>query len=417
MNNLSRIVLLLFVFASCLHCQKNSPSSTKEVVDIISFVIKNPTNQDWTSETFEVSTDFLAKDQVVIDWSKISFSDSKNLPFQLIDEDGNGTPESVLISADIKANGEKEIEVTFTDDASNNTFEKRTQAEISHKVGGVWEDRKYKGGTFKNVNALRVPPEHTDHSQYIRYEGPGWESDLVGYRFYLDWRNAVDIFGKKTPQMVLQKVGLDGFDSYHEPADWGMDVLKVGGSLGIGSIGFWENGKATRVEKTDSLYFEILQNGILQSKIQTTYFGWQINNQKLDLIADLSIQAGSRLTRQDIVTTAALPNLCTGIVKHENGELITQIPTDTSPWGYIATYGKQSLADDNLGMMVFFQGKDLAELQEDKESHVVVLKPKDNKLTYFFGAAWEQEPQAMNTLEKFKEYLDQQAEKLNTNFR
>ena len=85
---------------------------------------------------------------------------------------------------------------------------------------------------------LRVPPEHTDHSWFIRYEGPGWESDLVGYRFYLDWRNATDIFGKKDHRYgACKDVGQDGFDSYHEPADWGMDVLKVGESLGIGALG------------------------------------------------------------------------------------------------------------------------------------------------------------------------------------
>ena len=33
--------------------------------------------------------------------------------------------------------------------------------------------------------------------------------------------------------MVLQDVGQDGYDSYHEMADWGMDVLKVGDAAGV----------------------------------------------------------------------------------------------------------------------------------------------------------------------------------------
>src|SRR5690606_41170855 len=64
----------------------------------------------------------------------------------------------------------------------------------------------------------------------IRYDGPGIESDKVAYRIYLDERNGFDIFGKKTPDLVLQDVGLDGFESYHHPAPWGMDILKVGAS-------------------------------------------------------------------------------------------------------------------------------------------------------------------------------------------
>ncbi|WP_300977302.1 DUF4861 family protein, partial [Flavobacterium sp.] len=72
----------------------------------------------------------------------------------------------------------------------------KTYAEISVKEGGKWEGRKYIGGTFKNVQKLKLAPEHTDHSFDIRYEGPGWESNKIGYRLYLDWRNAIDIFGK-----------------------------------------------------------------------------------------------------------------------------------------------------------------------------------------------------------------------------
>ena len=81
-------------------------------------------------------------------------------------------------------------------------------------------------GTFKNVTELKVPAEHTDHSWYIRYEGPGWESNKVGYRLYLDWRNCIDIFGKVTDSIILPKVGQDGFDSYHEKSRLGTRYFK-----------------------------------------------------------------------------------------------------------------------------------------------------------------------------------------------
>src|SRR5690606_33331726 len=73
----------------------------------------------------------------------------------------------------------------------------RTHAELSIKEGGSWEGEKYKGGNFAQVTEFTVPEQHPDHSGYIRYEGPGWENAQVGYRLYLDWRNAIDIFGKK----------------------------------------------------------------------------------------------------------------------------------------------------------------------------------------------------------------------------
>ncbi|MEZ4686404.1 MAG: DUF4861 family protein [Bacteroidia bacterium] len=232
---------------------------------------------------------------------------------------------------------------------------------------------------------------------------PGWESDKVGYRFYLDWRNATDIFGKKTGAMVLQGVGLDGFDSYHEPSDWGMDILKVGRSLGIGALGFWQGDSAIRVETTDSVYCEIAQNGDLQSCVETDYFGWLADGKKVDVNSTLCIQAGSRLTRHDVRLSEALPNLCTGIVKLDQ----TLLQKEANGWGYIATWGKQSLAKDNLGMAVIYRVADKQLVSEDKYNHVLVLSPGGNTLSYYFLAAWEQEKEGIKTLEEFQAYLDQ----------
>ena len=258
-------------------------------------------------------------------------------------------------------------------------------------------------GSFKNVAELHVPEEHTDHSWFIRYEGPGWESDLVGYRFYLDWRNATDIFGKKTSEMVLDKVGLDGFDSYHEPAAWGQDILKVGKSLGIGSIGTWKDGRALRVEETDSLYCAIVQDGLLESVVRTEYHGWKVGSTKTDLTSLLSIHAGSRLTKHEVSLSEALENLCTGIGKLEGAEMLTG---ESEQWGYLATWGTQSLAEDNLGMAVIFRKEDRIETTEDAFNYIVVLRPEDKQLSYYFLGAWEQEPGGIKSKDAFLHYLD-----------
>ena len=208
------------------------------------------------------------------------------------------------------------LEIRFNKNGEiKRTYTKRTQAELSYKTGGQWKGREYLGGNFKNTNYLRVPPEHKDHSWFLRYEGPGWESDKVGYRFYLDQRNATDVYGKCTHDMVLQQVGLDGFDSYHQLQPWGMDVMKVGKSLGIGSIGAVVNGITTRVEKTDSVTSRITENGDVYSSILTNYYGWKIGEKKHDLQSRLTIHAGTRLTHEIISVTHDPDNISTGIVK------------------------------------------------------------------------------------------------------
>lgn len=388
---------LLPLFLAC--------GNTETATTTDSIKIKNPLDNPRKDVLLHISAKELMTKFPSLSSGNFKFTGTQDLPFQENDLDGDGITDNIALLVDLNANDEKQIKLMpLEKGASKPTFKKRTQAEISHKINGAWKGRAYEGGTFKNVNKLNVPPEHTDHSWFIRYEGPGWESDLIGYRFYLDWRNATDIFGKKTKDMVLQQVGQDGFDSYHEPADWGMDVLKVGKSLGIGALGTWTDKGVLRVETTDSLASKIVLNGAIESKIQTNYYGWKVGDTKTDVTSTLSIHAGSRLTKQDITLSQALPNLCTGFVRHEKGDFFTY---ENGAWGYIATWGKQSLADDHLGMAVIYKKDDVVEITKDEHSHVVVLRPTNKQLTYYFLATWEQEPYAIQTKEAFVNYLNQ----------
>jgi hypothetical protein len=298
------------------------------------------------------------------------------------------------------------------------TAQQKTQAYLGLKEGGEWkwvtktngnQQYEYQGGVFKPVQSLKVDEKHTDHSFDIQFEGPGWESDKIGYRLYLDWRNAIDIFGKKTDAMVLQNVGLDGFDSYHEMQDWGVDILKVGSALGIGTLAFWDGEKAVRVEKTDGI-FSSVENGKNSSKVNVNYSGWEINNTKTDVNSTLEIEAGSYLTKYSIELSEELPNLATGIIKLPETE--TAVFTDIKTgWSCFATFGKQSLEKDMLGMCIFFKTSELIQQTEDKNSHVIVLKPENKKLTWYFGAAWEQDASGVKSMEDFKE-VDERAGKV-----
>lgn len=344
------------------------------------------------------------------------------LPSQLLDTDGDGQTDSLLVSMDL-AGGETRNIVIVTDPEAEDyreQLEQQTQAEISHRVGGEWQEAKYVGGEFENVSELTPPDQYTDHSEWIRYEGPGIESDKVGYRIYLDWRNGFDIFGKKTADMVLQDVGQDGYQSYHEPADWGMDILKVGQSLGAGGYGFWNGEKVELVSTVDEHRVNIIENGPLYSALGIHYQGWEINNQTLDLNAQLSMHAGSRLVHTRLTLSDTLPNMAIGMVKHPGTELI-QGNTDTSgyAWTYTASWGKQSLSgeDSNLGMAVIYRNSHRKEQTQDDSSYVSVMKtvgssPDRGEVEYYFLAAWDGEPNGITTKEDFVAYLDREVERL-----
>lgn len=371
--------------------------------------VSNPLNSERVDELVVIDPALLSSQFSSTDKSSfLVFRGDQEIPSQWIDAEGSDGLGFVLPK--IGSKEAVEIRIILAPRGHVPAYTKRTQAELSHKFGGEFKEREYIGGHFENVQKLHVPAEHTDHSWFIRYEGPGWESDLVGYRFYLDWRNGIDVFGKKVHEMVLQNVGQDGFDSYHEPADWGMDVLKVGKTLGLGSIATWENGAARRVDVTDSLYAEIVDNGPVYSSVLTKYYGWDLPSGKTDIRSEISIHAGTRLSKIALTASDPLPNFATGLIRDPKAELLKGAPGQA--YNYIATYGAQSLNNDKLGIAVIYPVAQLKESTEDELSHVLVFGAKDKMLSYYILAAWELEPKGIRNEAEFKAYLDEQVLRL-----
>ncbi|WP_323845743.1 glycoside hydrolase family 88 protein [Microbulbifer magnicolonia] len=347
---------------------------------------------------------------------------STALPVQAIDKDADGDKDGILFALDIAAEETLQLRITESDpepaEAAHGENPKRTQAEISRKTGGRWVERKYEGGHFQNVSALDVPAEHTDHSYFIRYEGPGIESDLVGYRVYLDWRNGFDVFGKRTREPVLQDVGQDGFDSYHEMSDWGMDILKVGSALGVGGYGYWDGEKTIRVSDVQNWSATIAENGELYSSFALRYSGWRPSEgQQTDLNATLAMRAGSRLVEVEAQTSAELENMAAGLVKLPGTKLLVgDLDITGKAWTYIGTYGPQSLDGSKLGLGLLVQKQDIKQITEDEHNQVVVLNPRGQQVHYYFTAAWELEASSahgpITDAEQFEVYLAQEAEKL-----
>ena len=287
----------------------------------------------------------------------------------------------------------------------------KAYAEISIKEGGQWNGQKYEGGTFKNVNSLQVPKSHWDHSFFIRYEGPGWESDKVGYRLYLDWRNAIDIFGKVTDTLVLAQVGQDGFESYHHMSPWGMDILKAGKSLGIGSIGRYHNGEVLHFQEVDSTFASV-HNDKKESTVKVDYKGWKTEGEKTDLASELSIKPGKRYTKHTIQASEAIEGIATGMAKFKGIE-IKEKTSANKKWAYIATYGEQTLVPDKLGMAIFYEVSTVKEKTDGEYDHLLVFKPTTKPVTFYFLGAWEQEKDGIKTEADFYKYLDAKSQELN----
>jgi unsaturated rhamnogalacturonyl hydrolase len=340
-------------------------------------------------------------------------ADRQPLAHQLVDTTGDGQFDRVLLVLPLAAGQTVDLQFEHRPaDAPAPTFAPRAAAEISHKVGGAWDGQRYVGGDFVNVSQLTPPPQYTDHSYYIRYEGPGWESDRIGYRFYLDWRNGFDIFGKRTRDLVLHTVGQDGYDSYHQPAAWGMDILKVARAVGLGGFGAWRNNAIHGLVDVATRTATVTANGPLLAAHRIDYAGWQVGNRRHDLTAQLTIVAGSHLTRVDLSATPSL-TLATGIVRLPQGQVINNPTVAEKDYTWLATWGDQSIVGDALGMAIFYRPRDHQRLATDEHNHVVVLRPRNGRVSYHFGAVWQQERASNWDRPAFETWLAQTAQLLN----
>lgn len=317
-----------------------------------------------------------------------------------------------------KDNQSKKAE-TSINEIEKETLISKTYAEISIAQGGEWVDgqrghKEYNSGTsFKKTDSLHVPKEHTDHSWFVRYEGPGWENSQIGYRLYLDWRNAIDIFGKKTDSLVLPYVGQDGFDSYHEPADWGQDILKAGESMGIGGYGRVVNDTVAHFQSVKNTFAKV-SNSESNSTVNIFYEAWNTGDESINLNASLIIYPEDRYTKVELSPSKEITGICTGIVKFKEIPLTKK---EGKNWGYIATYGAQTLVGetDKLGMAVFYNLNELETQKTGEHDHLVIFKPTTKTITYYFLGAWEQEPNGIKTEEDFISDLNKKLEALNTN--
>ncbi len=333
------------------------------------------------------------------------------LPTQVLDRNQDGIAESIAFLIDLAAGETKTVNLVQADHPVRSV--PRAYAEISVKHDAVFEDGVYVGGKFKNIKEFRVPAEHVAHDGLIRYEGPGWESDKVAYRFYLDGRNAIDIFGKKTNAMVLPDIDTEDAASYHEMQPWGMDLLKVGNSLGIGSIAAFTEDSLIHFENIDSVHCRVRADGPVYAEVETDWFGWQPLDVKSHLTSVLSISAGKRITMHEIMTN--YPGaLCTGLVKNPGMDVIVSRSAE-APWEALATWGTQSLSSpqDSLGLALFYRKADVERLSQNDYSYIVVFKEALPEISYAFGACWDKEPSGITTKADFEKWIEQTLSELN----
>lgn len=260
---------------------------------------------------------------------------------------------------------------------------------------------------YEPRTAIQIPASHTIGDNLFPYEGIGWENEIIGYRLYLDERAVTDVFGKKVPEVVLNTV--DYRSNYHDPADWGLDVMHVGGSMGIGGLGIYRGETLERLGNDGTIFAEIVEQSGEEISFKIKHRDVPAGDGTTGHVdATYSMRAGSPLTFVDVVSTLPPNALATGLAKAGRYQRVLNLqPTERGEWRYIAVWGDdRSEAKDGLGTVLFFRNG-LARLTPQTEDTFPMRFPS-RRFSYAFAAVWEQGPMGIKDEASFIAWAEEQ---------
>ncbi len=406
-----KIILTALVSLLLFGC--NSNKSDNEITII------NPTNINRNDEAITISREKLSTLITSVEdgmFPLLKDVDGKTIPSQIDDLDRDGKWDELFFLIDLKANETKVFKVLFVEQKDVPAFTVRSNIRFADMTPEHVE----------LANAERLKSSDSPNSQkYFTMEGPAWENDKVAFRNYYDARSGFDIFGKRTSAMVLDKVGLTAH-SYHILADWGMDILKVGNSLGAGAIAIKKDGKFYRFtdNETNTATFEsgtieIVADGPLRSIVKWKINGWNVGGNKYNLTHEISIWGGAQFYKSRVVVSGLKggETLVTGIVNMHSDSLIFAEPNDK--FIFLATHDNQAYDSEKLGLALLLNKSDFItnieapnEGQGITQTYMAELKLENEKpVDFYFYSGWELQNEKFKDANYFIELVKSDAQK------
>lgn len=325
------------------------------------------------------------------DYNNLKLKDvnGKQLLTQLVDYNGDGTPEELLFQADVPA--------------------------LSKVSYFLFIDSSLVSPVSSKTTYARFVPERIDDF--------AWENDRVAFRTYGPeaqrlveegktggtLSSGIDIWLKKVNYSVLdswyaKNVTSPGY--YHLEHGEGYDPYHVGSSRGNGGTGIWEN---------DSLYtsknyvkYRIITKGPLRTIFELDYASWSKYGVKETKRISLDLGSNFSKFENTITATEKIPNYTLGITLHQEKGSVS-IKTNKGIFRHWEPIDNSYVGE---GIVINPKVVKLALDHRSKvadESQILVLtKPEKNPLTYYVGFAWTGSAQ-VQSVEEWDAMLEKQA--------
>ena len=330
--------------------------------------VQNPLSTARGAETIALTLAELRKFSPGLDAQKIVVMDAKRQPVlsQLVDGDGDDTPDELVFQTDLGAKESK----TFTVESGARPT--------------------YKADDFK-VYGRFVRERHDDFA---------WENDRVAHRMYgpdLEiWKkepltsSGIDVWVKRTKRLVVNEWYMT--DDYHRDNGEGADFYSVKQSRGCGGTAIWAGDKPA--VSRNFVTSRVLTQGPIRLVFELGYAPFEAGpNLKVSETKRITLDAGTNFNR--IASTfkvesgsATKLDVGVGIGKHPNSDLKTE-KTSLRTW--------EAVKDDNssLGCAVVLLPGTAATLHStDLDTFLVAKATAGVPFVYYMGSEWSKRPGA-----------------------
>lgn len=253
--------------------------------------------------------------------------------------------------------------------------------------------------------------ESEDTYHKMHHHGVAIESELMAYRIYFDKKHTIDIYAKRRPQLELEACRWYPNDE-QLAAGFGDDILRVSGTVGVGSVKPWNGQKMVHIEGIESRTERIVKCTKRKAVMEVEVRGWQTEGKKVDMRVRYTLKAGHRDMLCEVYLSEPLEKLCTGVQLLPGGQEWCETTKDggvlLGSWGTdwpvndTVKYGKET-----VGLGVYIPQKYAVQPVHDKRNNLCLLAGGKTYLRFYLtcvGASKEETPPA-RTAEEFAEYL------------
>jgi Domain of unknown function (DUF4861) len=329
----------------------------------ISIEVKNPLGVARSAETISLVLAELQKLSPSLQLGKtvVQHPDGSALISQLIDSDGDETPDTLVFQTDLGPN----------------------------------ETRHFELG--EGVRSLPSADQFKVYGRFVRerHDDFAWENERMAHRMYgpalETWArepltsSGIDIWVKRTPRRVIN----DWYqsDDYHRDNGEGGDFYSVGPSRGCGGVGIWD-GKQLHVSRNFQSS-RVLANGPIRLIFELDYAPWNAGGAQVSETKRVTVDAGARFdrfeSRLELHGKASTLALAIGIGKHANSAF------EADPQnGVLRSWEPFGSDNGHVGCaLILSSGPSTSVVESRTDQLLLTPLPNATPVVYLAGFGWD----------------------------